>query len=808
MTQEPAVDGPFAAIPSRRQALVQLERELDQLQANLAALRTVERTTVLPRASAPAATRTAGGARTAAASALKRGAASNSPLVRATAGAALTGIRRARGRRTGYLRAGRAPVGIPLARDLAAADQDLISRLQQRNGIVVVIPVFNAAAALERCLRSVFTHTRLPYRLLIMDDGSTDPAIAPLMERAGRHPHVEVVRSQVNRGFTPTVNAAFDLTGEDVVLLNSDTEVGPGWLEGLLVAAHQSDHVATATPLSDNAGAFSAPSVGTDNPLPAGMDIDTAARLVRRTSQRLYPRVPTGHGFCMYIRRRALEQVGHFDAVSFPRGYGEENDFCARASAAGFEHVLDDATYIRHERSASFGPEKAELLRAGRARIDQLHPGYTGAVRGFLADPIVTRTRENVRDALNPPLEPVRPRAMFVLHSGSGGTPATNLDLMRRVSSNYECFTLTALAHHLEVHRLVGRDLVLEQEVRLEQEWRVTDVTRTDYRHAVTRLLLELGIDLVHIRHLMGHTLELPIVCRSLGIPVVLSFHDFYLSCPTVHLVDNNDRFCAGRCTAGPGACRLSSRSMRGVPPLKHEWVHVWRQHVAAAFDHVDVFVTTSQAARKVMERSHPALACRRFVVVPHGRDLAEGNDACAPPSRDQPVRVLFTGNVGAHKGAALIRRLAELDGGRRLDLHFLGKTAPELFDVGTHHGEYDREDFPRIVQDIRPSFIGVFAIWAETYSHTLTEAWSVGVPVLASDIGVLRERVDETGAGWCIDPYDAERAYEQILAAAADPDEHRRRRRAARDIAPRSTEDMADDYRAIYAPLLHGSAW
>ncbi len=151
---------------------------------------------------------------------------------------------------------------------------------------------------------------------------------------------------------------------------------------------------------------------------------------------------------------------------------------------------------------------------------------------------------------------------------------------------------------------------------------------------------------------------------------------------------------------------------------------------------------------------------------------------------------------------------MSELDGGRRLDLHFLGKTAPELFDVGTHHGEYEREDFPRIVQQIRPSFIGVFAIWAETYSHTLTEAWSMGIPVLASDIGVLRERVDQTGAGWCIHPYDAEVAYAQVLAAADDPAEHRRRRAAARAVLPRTTADMAADYLALYAPLLRGADW
>ena len=47
----------------------------------------------------------------------------------------------------------------------------------------------------------------------------------------------------------------------------------------------------------------------------------------------------TGVGFCLYIRRQLIESVGAFDPV-FGLGYGEENDFCMRATRAGFRNVL------------------------------------------------------------------------------------------------------------------------------------------------------------------------------------------------------------------------------------------------------------------------------------------------------------------------------------------------------------------------------------------------------------------------------------------------------------------------------------
>jgi GT2 family glycosyltransferase len=687
-------------------------------------------------------------------------------------------------------------------------ERDLIDRLQQRNSVVLVIPVHNASAAVEECLRSVIENTSMPHEVLVIDDASTDPAIGPLLDEVARWPHVRVVRTPVNRGYTATINTAISLTGEDIVLLNSDTVVPEGWLQGLVIAAHHSERVATATPLSDNAGAFSAPAPGT-NQLPAGHDATELARLVRQHSARAYPVVPTGNGFCLYIKRLALDYVGGFDEASFPRGYGEENDFCMRVRREGWTNVIDDTTYVLHKRSASFGSEKEELMRAGRIRLDELHPTYTADVRSFVNSADVAMVRDRVRDAFDRAVGQVpRPRLLFVLHDGSGGTPATNLDLMLSLSQRYDCYTLTARSQSLELHHLIDGRLGLEKTVGLDQPWVVTHTRRPDYRSAVLDLLLEGRFELVHIRHLMGHTLELPEVCAALSIPVVLSFHDFYLSCPTVHLLDQDDQFCGGRCTAGPGACRLSTRKMRDVPPLKHDWVHVWRRHVDAMFEHVDAFVTTSQTARSVMERSLPSLRSRRFVVIPHGRDLAHASGLAQPPRNGERLRIVFPGNIGAHKGAALIKALAELDAGRRLDLHFMGRTAPELYGVGTHHGEYRREEFHERIGDIAPSFVGVFSIWAETYCHTLTEAWAAGVPVLASDIGVLRERVSTNGGGWLIDAQDPRVAYQQVLAAAEDVREWHAARESAEQAAAGSTAEMGSEYERLYTSLLRPRVW
>ena len=63
----------------------------------------------------------------------------------------------------------------------------------------------------------------------------------------------------------------------------------------------------------------------------------------------------------MYIRRAALTEVGYFDAERFGLGYGEENDFCLRATALGWHHHIACDTFVYHTGSVSFGA-KAQMM--------------------------------------------------------------------------------------------------------------------------------------------------------------------------------------------------------------------------------------------------------------------------------------------------------------------------------------------------------------------------------------------------------------------------------------------------------------
>ena len=194
----------------------------------------------------------------------------------------------------------------------------------KKTGVTVIVPVFNAIGDVERCLRSALKHSPEYVTILVVDDCSPNPKVLPMLEKFEKeNRNLRLVKNKVNLGYTKTVNKACKIAKGDVVLLNSDTIVTSGWMDLLFEMAYLDSSIATVTPVSNAAGAFSVPHVNQTNKIPAGYDVDSFALLVKKLSGRKMYEAPTGNGFCMYIKRSVFEKIGYFDEARFPRGYGE-----------------------------------------------------------------------------------------------------------------------------------------------------------------------------------------------------------------------------------------------------------------------------------------------------------------------------------------------------------------------------------------------------------------------------------------------------------------------------------------------------
>jgi GT2 family glycosyltransferase len=211
------------------------------------------------------------------------------------------------------------------------------------------------------CLESVVRHTRPPYEIVLVDNGSTDgtPAFleqfqaAPLPAgRPGQLPErVTVLRNATNRGFAAGCNQALARgRGQYLVFLNNDTVVTAGWLDGLVRwVLHDWPNIGLVGPVSNCTAAPQ--QVAIDYADLSGLD-DFAAR---RRRDHAGTALTAGRltGFCLLVRRDVLDTVGGFDE-RYGVGFFEDDDLCARARRAGFQPAVAQDVFIHHFGSRTF----------------------------------------------------------------------------------------------------------------------------------------------------------------------------------------------------------------------------------------------------------------------------------------------------------------------------------------------------------------------------------------------------------------------------------------------------------------------
>jgi GT2 family glycosyltransferase len=670
--------------------------------------------------------------------------------------------------------------------------------------ISIIIPIYNAYEDVKDCINSILKNTKLPYELILIDDSSSDKRIGTLLDELENLPHIKVIKNKENKGFVKNINMGIHNSDGDVVLLNSDTVVTPRWLQKLTVAAYSDRSIGTVTPLSNAAGAFSVPEIGKENEIPIFLSRDGMASLVETVSDNVNMEVPTGNGFCLFIKRSIINDVGFFDETAFGRGYGEENDFCMRAIDRSWKNIIDDSTYIYHKRSASFSDKKKELIKQHRAILDKKYPSYTKKVHEFTSSVKLKNIQDNIRsemDDIN--FDRInyinKKRILYVLHQGEGGTFKTNKDLMQNIRKTFECFILTSTTKQLLLWKQTKNGLEKINSWNIKSKWSSKKFYNNEFRDVYFNVLIGLKIDIVHIRHLFKHTFDLPDIAHKLGIPIILSFHDFYFICPSFHLIDENNKYCAGKCTEGKNQCKIPSELLNDLPVLK-TFIDEWRSEISNIFDKCSTFITTSEVAKQIYISIYPQLAEKTFKVIEHGRDLnKELNSKFEFPSTDKPVKILIPGNIDNHKGAEFIKQLKKQDKRNRLEFHFMGSIVSYLSDYGIYHGKYERNSFCGMVNDIKPSFIGIFSIWPETYCHTLSEAWSCGIPVLTSKIGVLEERLCKNNGGWILNHNSPSESYKEIMRIVNSPEEYKLIKEQINKIHFTSTKEMAYEYEFIY---------
>ena len=233
----------------------------------------------------------------------------------------------------------------------------------------VLIPVFNSPEDTRRCLSSVLS-TMAPDDELIIVDDSSENKTKKICQEFSADSRVRLFRNQNNQGYSKSANLAFSLAAhKHVVLLNSDTIVSAGWLDKLQKHLLNDPNLAAVGPVSNNAQAQSIPyHISGDD-----LEDDQVTSFVKPQLLNEFLHIwsqgtellwaESLNGFCMMFNSESVIEIGLFDTDAFPRGYGEELDWCIRAIDAGYSLGVALDTYVYHAKGKSFSSTERLILK-------------------------------------------------------------------------------------------------------------------------------------------------------------------------------------------------------------------------------------------------------------------------------------------------------------------------------------------------------------------------------------------------------------------------------------------------------------
>ncbi len=615
--------------------------------------------------------------------------------------------------------------------------------------------------------------------------------------------NVVLVENTQNLGFVGTVNRGLGLArGIDVLLLNADTVLHAGGLDEMIRVAYAHAEIGTVTAMSNNATIFSYPGPELREAALPDIDWPALAALALTSNAGACEDVPTGHGFCMLIKNEVISRIGVLDEA-FGRGYGEENDFCARTAAIGYRNVAAGGVIVEHRESVSFGKERASLVAQNQPRLNALYPEYTPLIMAFEKRDGLRRMRwalDNARLA--------RARAagtsfaLVISNALEGGTPRAIRDIERQVG--YGAATRLSLS-------VTGTGLI---ELSCEAPLLCAHFSRTEVAELFA-MLDSAAPGLVLAHQLLGFPAPVIAALRDWlggdaqgsdgagsGRRSLYWAHDFYSFCPRVTMIDAIGRFCGGadaqtcaRCVEMGGAHETSA--LNDLTPAEHRALFAG---LLAAFTHV---IAPSANAAGYLGKLFPQV---RFEIVPHPEPATQAATAARTGSDDE---IVLLGAIGPHKGSQKLLEIAQRARLTHPHLRFrvIGYTNIDraLKAIGnvTITGKYTPDELPGLLAETKGRLALFLPAWPETYSYTLSELVKHGFIPLAPDIGAPADRIRRTGFGVIFPfPADAEdvlRLIGQIAAGELEP--------VAKGAQPAAFFSKPEDLERLEEIILRGGA-
>ncbi len=272
------------------------------------------------------------------------------------------------------------------------------------------------------------------------------------------------------------------------------------------------------------------------------------------------------------------------------------------------------------------------------------------------------------------------------------------------------------------------------------------------YRKILADALARIGAGRVIVSSLVGHSLD----ALATGLPTVQVLHDYFPRWPLLGVhpgpyLESGQTVDLDRAMSDhPLLAEFRDLDASGWAALGRRW----REAVIAG----DVCVVApSRSVVDLLGRLDPDWPTDRIEIIPHGLPRLPAPATVRPRDReDGRLRLVIPGRIQQGKGQRLLMEaLPELTRHARVCLLGAGKCGELFFgrpDVDVII-QYRREELADILAGMGPHVAALLSVVPETFSYTLSEMQQLRIPVIATRVGSLAERISDGETGWLIEP-------------------------------------------------------
>lgn len=617
--------------------------------------------------------------------------------------------------------------------------------------IDIIIPVYNGFNYLEDLFNSIFLGTNIDYRLIIIEDKSSDKRVLPYLKQLkgvnySNCKDIILLENEENLGFVKSVNKGTNYTNNHFVLLNTDVIVPNGWLERLIYPIINYDNIASVTPFTNSGTICSFPNFCQDNKVFLDLNINDINNVFQSIPLHLsYEEIPTAVGFCMAINKEIFEEIGCFDII-YGKGYGEENDWCMKALYRNYKHLISKNLYVWHNHGGSFlSEDKANQLYNNHKILISRYPEYDKLISDFVTKDKLKLIR--IFFALKLILSNSIKRCVIFSHELEGGTEIYLKEcIQERIDNQYIVFLIkkkiTDNYYKLNIQYMdFNYSFLMNDLYELYNLFNMSDV------NFINDIIIN-SIVYFDINYTINFILNLKIKFNS---KLIFLTHDYFCICPNINLLYNNTYY-----------CKVPENINKCFECLDDFDIRLYRHYFKKLLQFSDDIIVFSQSSKDILLKAFDI--DNNITVLPHKVNWIKRIPKQS--IKKDKLHVGILGVISYIKGFNIITDLLKMSLSNNYFMFY--SIGSLLKNIKSNNlflcGKYNHNNLVEIVEKYDIDIFIMPSIWPETFSYVTEEIILMQKPVICFNLGAQAEKVSKYDKGYIAKDISSEAMYEELL--------------------------------------------